>query len=512
MSSSQCWCLIVFGPGGTDRIVLEPGADLTIGRGERAEILIDHPTISREHALLINRGPAPKLRDLGSRNGTRVNGRQLESGEEVLLDDGSRVEIGPATIVAHHERTSRGRFTVDVRRDPVGNTVRPPNVTTRGVTKPGLGAGQMLIGDEAMREVVQRAELAAATPLPVLILGETGVGKEHIADVVHSHSSRKHCQLVRINCAALTPTLIEAELFGHERGAFTGADQAKPGLVEMADKGSLFLDEIGDLPLSAQAKLLRLLEVGEYMRVGSSKVRTADVRFISATHRNLHDLVARGEFRADVYHRINGVTLRIPALRERPKDIPVLVRHFAKHASKGGGVEPRFEPAAIERLASLPWPGNVRQLRRFIERWTLMSKIEVVQLTDVLDWIAQDNMGALGFDEGLHTMPSLDWNVETTTSVDAHTLDRAFAADTQRYVPASPAPISASSSASMDDPVTLEAKLRELRAQKERERILNALASTGGNQVEAARLLGVSRRTLINRLNEFNIPRPRKKG
>lgn len=502
-ASSDLWCLVVFGPGSTDRILLEPNSELTIGRGERAEILIDHPTISREHALFINRGPVPRLKDLGSRNGTRLNGKQLQSKEEVPLEDGARIEIGPATIVAHLERTSRGRFTVGVRRDPPSDAA--PRTKASGITASRtIGAGQMLIADAAMHEVLRRAELAAATPLPVLIFGETGVGKEHIADVLHAHSTRSNRQLVRVNCAALTPTLIEAELFGHERGAFTGADQTKHGLVEIADGGSLFLDEIGDLPLGAQAKLLRLLEVGEYMRVGSTKARTTNVRFISATHRDLRDLVLRGEFRADFYHRINGVTIRVPPLRERPKDIPLLIRHFAERALQGRGPVPVFEEAAIERLAAFQWPGNVRQLRRFIERWILMTRLEVVTVPDVLSWLAQDNMSAIGDTE--ESPERHDWDVETTVE-SRILLDRPpHVSDVPSdRSPPPPGP------ATVTDPDNLEAQLRDLRAQKERERIVGALASTGGNQAEAALILGISRRTLINRLNSLKIPRPRKR-
>jgi two-component system response regulator AtoC len=228
---------------------------------------------------------------------------------------------------------------------------------------------------EVMRRVQTLADRAAAGTINVLIVGETGVGKEVLARRIHQLSPRADRPFVAVNCAALSEALFESELFGHERGAFTGAAQAKPGLLETAPGGTVFLDEVAELPPALQAKLLRVLETREVLRVGSVRPRPIDVRFVAATNRDLEGEVARGTFRRDLYFRLNGMTLAIPPLRERRQEIPGLCRRFLAElcATAGRRRAPRLTDEAREHLQARRWPGNVRELRNAIERALLLA-------------------------------------------------------------------------------------------------------------------------------------------
>jgi transcriptional regulator with GAF, ATPase, and Fis domain len=233
-----------------------------------------------------------------------------------------------------------------------------------------------------MRGLMARAERVAASETRVCILGETGTGKELFARAIHEHSGRRAGPFVTVNCAAVPAELIESELFGHEKGAFTGAAGRHLGKFEQAHKGTLFLDEIGDMPLAMQAKLLRVLEEGEIERVGGERPVTVDVRVIVATHRDLEELVRKGSFRQDLFHRIYVFPLALPPLRERTEDIPVLAAHFAAQVSNQNGWKPKlFEPDAIEELKAYLWPGNVRELRNVVERLLLLADDSVTRQT-----------------------------------------------------------------------------------------------------------------------------------
>lgn len=220
----------------------------------------------------------------------------------------------------------------------------------------------------AMKEVIATVMQVAPTDVTVLISGESGVGKEVIARSIHGASKRAGNQIVAVNCGAIPEGILESELFGHQRGAFTGAIESRKGYFEIADGGTLFLDEIGDTPLSTQVKLLRIIETGEFMRVGSSSTQKADVRVIAASNKSLESEVARGYFRQDLYFRLRSVNIFIPPLRERREDIPIFVEKFVEefttsHKIKFGG----FSPEALDTLIGLEWPGNVRELRNLIE-------------------------------------------------------------------------------------------------------------------------------------------------
>ena len=265
------------------------------------------------------------------------------------------------------------------------------------VRKPAraLRAGPHAIYGSGLAQLEPLLQRVARGNINVLVTGETGVGKELVAELVHQLSPRAARPLVRINCAALTETLLASELFGHERGAFTGADRAKPGLLESAEGGTVFLDEVGELPLGIQPKLLRVLEDKEVVRVGALKGRAIDVRFVAATNRDLEHEIERGRFRQDLYFRLNGFQVHIPALRERPDDVPEIARGFLATAAKRAGLR---GPASIAReamalLEGYSWPGNVRELRNVIERACLLARGSTINLEDALVTEASPSLG-----------------------------------------------------------------------------------------------------------------------
>jgi DNA-binding NtrC family response regulator len=237
-----------------------------------------------------------------------------------------------------------------------------------------VGKHDIVYMSEAMRRVMAQVDRVAASEARVCILGETGTGKELIARALHDRSPRREGPFVTLNCAAVPGELIESELFGHEKGSFTGAAARHLGKFEQAHRGTLFLDEIGDMPLVMQAKLLRVLEEGQVERVGGDRLIPVDVRVVVATHRNLEELVRKGAFRQDLYHRIYVFPLLLPPLRERTGDIPALAAHFAAQVAELNGWKPkRFEPEAIQELQRYSWPGNIRELRNVVERLLLLA-------------------------------------------------------------------------------------------------------------------------------------------
>ena len=313
--------------------------------------------------------------------------------------------------------------------------------------------------EDSMRRVYALAARAAKGSINVVILGETGVGKEVLARWIHDASPRAARPFVALNCGAFVESLLESELFGHERGAFTGAEQAKEGLLETADGGTVLLDEVGDLPAAAQAKLLRVVETREVLRVGGTRARKIDVRFLAATNRDLAADAASGAFRSDLYYRLNGLTLTIPPLRERPRDIPVLARSFLRGIApiKGHRRVAEISEGALAWLMAHAWPGNVRELASVVESALLVGDGEVIREED---------------------LPRERFHAKSTM----------------------PRP---SPAARREGPSGSEV---------ERDRFLAALAACGGNQSRAAKKLGVSRKVLIARLDAYGVARPRKTG
>jgi formate hydrogenlyase transcriptional activator len=240
---------------------------------------------------------------------------------------------------------------------------------------------EQIIGNSAALEaVLEQVEQVAPTDSTALIQGETGTGKELIARAIHSVSSRCGRPFIKVNCAAIPFDLLESELFGHEKGAFTGAIAQKIGRFELADRGTLFLDEVGDIPLALQPKLLRVLQEQEFERLGSGRTHQVDVRLVAATHRNLVEMVKRNEFRSDLYYRLNVFPIVLPPLRARREDIPALVEHFVEiYARRMGKQIDRISPETMSELASYPWPGNIRELQNFIERSVILSSGNILQ-------------------------------------------------------------------------------------------------------------------------------------
>ena len=266
-------------------------------------------------------------------------------------------------------------FAMDEIRRLVLSAVEARRETTEVIEHPEAQGAEIIGRSPVMMELFKSVAYVAPMQASVLVLGETGTGKDLIARAIHDASGRSAGPYVAINCPSLPEGLLESELFGHVRGAFTGATQQRAGLFEAADGGTILLDEIGDLPLAVQAKLLRTLETRQVRRVGSSSEIAVDVRVIAATHRDLRDAVRRGTFREDLLYRLDGVTLQVPPLRERTGDVAHLVEHFRiRHATAAGKPPPSFAPRALEALETYPWPGNVRELSHVVERTVVLAR------------------------------------------------------------------------------------------------------------------------------------------
>ena len=260
-------------------------------------------------------------------------------------------------------------------------TLRRENRTLRTA----LETRHQTVGESApLKQIMEQVRRAAPTNATVLILGESGVGKELIARAIHRNSLRAKERFVQVNCAAIPEELIESELFGHERGAFTGATEKQTGKFEQADRGTIFLDEVGDMSPKTQAKVLRVLQEGEVERLGSAKTIKVDVRVIAATNKDLEDEIAEGRFREDLYFRLSVIPIAVPPLRERLEDIPALVQHFVAQFSRENNRRPaRFSPSAIDALRQARWRGNIRELRNVVERLLIMTERDVIEADDV---------------------------------------------------------------------------------------------------------------------------------
>jgi two-component system, NtrC family, response regulator HydG len=285
--------------------------------------------------------------------------------------------------------------------------VREENRTLRRWAGERSGFGALIGNSAPMRELYRMLERIAQSQAPVLVRGESGVGKELVARALHFEGPRRSAAFVAVNCTALPESLLESELFGHVRGAFTGATTARRGLFLEADGGTLLLDEIGDMPPPLQAKLLRVLEEGEIRPVGADLVRKVDVRLVAATHQDLEERVRSGAFRNDLYYRLNVVPVQVPPLRDRCEDVPLLAEHFLAQARarNPASVVQSFEPAALATLARWSWPGNARELENLIERLVIIGFDEIVQAADVKALLP--SVGDTPLDEAKRTMVSL---------------------------------------------------------------------------------------------------------
>jgi two-component system, NtrC family, response regulator AtoC len=534
-------------------VALDNGAELVFGRSAEASVVIEHEAVSRRHTAIRRRGEAVVVEDLGSRNGTSINGTLIVGVRRASAGD--VIGIGPVTAIVARSSASRrrqlattteleDRLAMEVDRAlryqrPLGvamlrlegpgdaviahvdrllhelrhmdliaeygpdelaivlpetgpaalaqvaeRAAAAGELTTRcgtasfpeGATSPGALIGiarerlrgarsapaarppdrppqlpdRLVVIDPLMKQVFKLAERAARAPISVLIVGETGTGKEVVAESIHRMSPRAGAPFVRLNCAALTETLVESELFGHEKSAFTGATQAKHGFFEAAAGGTLFLDEVGELPLTTQVKLLRVLERWRIVRVGGTTELPVDVRLVCATHRDLETEVQRGRFREDLFFRIAAFVIPVPPLRDRRSEIAPLAVHFAheiatdlRHPAVG------FTPEALDALQQASWPGNVRELRNAIERAIVLSE---------------------GGKIGREHLP--DQILEQTRTPPRDALD-----------------------------------VRQRVASVEREAVIAALDASDGNQTQAAKRLGVSRFALIRMMAKHDIKR-----
>jgi two-component system response regulator AtoC len=442
---------------------------LTVGRSSTSDIRVDHRSVSREH-LVVHLDDGIEVEDLGSSNGTMLFRTSRWPSPSAVLGQ-ETTEPGGVTIPPRtRTRVSAGEM-VRIGSILLVFQVRKHSDTLDAKPDPAArGGGPKILLDEEMQRIYRLASRTAATDISVLILGETGVGKEVLAETIHFRSARASRAFLRLNCAALSESLLESELFGYERGAFTGAHQMRIGLLESSDGGTVFLDEVGELPNATQVKLLRVLEERVVRRIGSNRPRAIDVRFITATNRDLGRAVSAGLFRRDLYFRINGVQLLIPPLRDRKCEIVPLAEYFLRDfCERSELVVPKISDEAASRLLEYSWPGNVRELRNVMERAPFLCTDGVV---------------------GAEHVPIEPESVEQPLGEEGE-----FDCPTEVFEPPrAPAP---GSSEHERDP-------------SERERITRALEACGGNQTRAAKLLGMSRRTLVNRLDAYRLPRPRK--
>lgn len=403
-----------------------------------------------------------------------------EAEQAVDMLENAFADIGLAALIA------RAVFPVDGRT--ADRLVAKAGAQLRG-EETEAGVVRLIVRSPAMRRLYDLAERVAPGDIGVLILGDTGVGKEVVAEELHRLSPRRDKGFLRLNCAALSESLLESELFGHERGAFTGAHQAKTGLLETAQGGTVFLDEIGELPMAMQVKLLRVLEERQVWRVGGVKPRAIDVRFVAATNRNLDREIERGAFRQDLFFRLNGVTLHIPPLRERVEEIEFLANEFIDHFAKQQRrtKSPEIGPGVLELMLNYSWPGNIRELRNAIERAVLLAGSGPI----LCEHFPVEKMTAtVSTPLGQPLAPSL--------TGDQPSDDRAVRRAT----------IAPSATDPTHQGMSLGERLKEQVRGVEREHIIDALRRCGGNQTRAAKALGISRRTLISRLEQHDIPRP----
>ncbi|HSO37312.1 MAG TPA: sigma 54-interacting transcriptional regulator [Labilithrix sp.] len=341
------------GPDAGRLIEPEAGKGASVGTAPDNDLVLGDPTVSRYHLELEPGRDGITVRDLGSLNGTFAGAVRLREG---VVPRGAQLRVGDTVLVLD-----------------AADAVAPP-----AVAPPELPG--MVFASAAMHEVARRVRMLADHLTTVLVQGETGTGKELVARNVHDLGSRKAGPFIVVDCASLPASLLEAELFGHEKGAFTGAERARAGAFERAHGGTVFLDEVGELPLLAQASLLGVLERRRFRRVGGDREIEVDVRVVSATNRDLRQEVNRGSFRADLYYRLAGARVVLPSLRERPEDIPLLVRHFAMELT--GSEELPLSEETLVALAAQHWPGNVRELRSAVERAVAFGAAELAAMLD----------------------------------------------------------------------------------------------------------------------------------
>ncbi len=425
-----------------------------IGRDRDCAVRIDAPSVSRRHARLYPQADRVEVEDLGSSNGTWLVRPASPVGpphgkeQRLVAYERTRLRVGEALRIGDAWIELAWLLPIDATR--ARRTLFAPPAP--------------VLVDPAMQDIHELVTRAARRDVSVLVLGEPGVGKELIAQTIHRGSARAQGPFLSLSCAALPESLLERELFGYEQGAFPGASSAQAGVLEESNGGTLFLRELGELPLGTQSKLLCSIEQRAVLRLGGNQPRAIDVRLVTATHRDLLTEVRAGQFRGDLYHRVSGLSVRVPPLRERPSEVEPLARQFVEQLSREAGTPtPVLDEGALLALQKHSWPGNVRELRQVIERALPVANAGVIGKSHIL-------LDPCARAERYHST----WDVPTRV-----------------------------------DEVT-EQRVRGSRALDERARVVAALETCAGNQRRAAELLGMSRRTLVNRLNKLKLPRPKK--
>jgi DNA-binding NtrC family response regulator len=448
LAAPRCYFLLILNE--TSSVYLLPDSgELLAGRAEDAELRVDDPSASRLHARFVLDKGAVRVRDLGSRNRTWVNGAAIPKDGERSLHSGDVVTIGSMTLILHGAAGERRAATEATAVSPV---------------RVSLGGGVTVLADPAMVRLYELLRRLAKSSLPVLVTGETGTGKENAAQAVHHFSARKDAPLVAINCAAIPENLFESELLGHVRGAFSGALADKVGRFEAASGGTVFLDEVAELPLATQAKLLRVLETGMISPVSSVRDRKVDCRVVAATNRDLQAEMRAGRFREDLYFRLAAATVTLPPLRERPGEVLLLAGHFLREACRKLGQKAlELAEPTQKLLLAHPFPGNVRELKNIMEYCAAT--------------VTED-----------HVQP---WRLPPRLQSSS-----AASAPSENSAPApGDAPASCASFRSIADEV------QEL----ERRRMREALQRTQGNQRQAAELIGMPLRTFVTKLKQYGL-------
>ena len=427
---------------GTTRVLaIAPDRSVVIGRAPESTLVTSSARVSRRHASIDLRAGVLSITDHASRNGTLVNGKLLR-GASRPIDGGDVIAIGAVQIVVARADQALSRGSVERPSAGKEEDGGPGDFTE---AEPAWGDG-LVLADRAMVKLFAVARRVAAAQSAVLVAGETGTGKEVIAERIHRQSARAAGPFLRLNCASLPEALIESELFGHERGAFTGAERRRTGYFEAANGGTLLLDEIGEMPANVQAKLLRVLERRAVVRVGGTDEVAVDVRIICATNRDLRREVEEGRFRQDLYYRISTFTLEVPPLRERPTEIVLLAELFAaRFARELGLAHPRLGVDVLEALSAHAWPGNVRELRNAMEHAVVMANGESLRR----EHLPASFAGSPGTPAG----PGIRGRVE----------------------------------------------------EMERAELVAALAAEGGNRTRAAKRLGLSRRALLYKIGKYGL-------
>jgi two-component system nitrogen regulation response regulator NtrX len=372
-----------------------------------------------------------------------------------------------------------------------------------------LDARHQLVGSSnALKGIMDQVRRAAPTTATVLLLGESGVGKELIARAIHRNSQRSRERFVEVNCAAIPEELIESELFGHERGAFTGATEKQVGKFEQADGGTIFLDEVGDMSAKTQAKVLRVLQEGEVERLGSNKTIKVDVRVIAATNKVLEDEIAGGRFRDDLYFRLSVIPIHVPPLRERTDDVPALVQHFAQQFSQNNSRRAaRFAPSAMQALVHNPWRGNIRELRNVVERLLIMSDRDVIEAEDVLASAGRGRPpvhGPSGNGPSAMETSAIGQSAMGGSVVSGSAMSGSVMGGSAMGAQAG-SPETAAAPETTAEPVESPGTLREFKEVSERAFLVEKLRENGWNISKTAELIDTPRSNLYKKLEQYNI-------